>query len=141
MTRPIKFKIFVRPDARVNQSYFEQNRISRIFEVTKIDFCDELISFDCPSECTVSLNEVEIMQFTGLHDKERKEIYEGDILKYTFNFMDEEPDITIDVVNFEYGCFLMGDEGLCNFCISEDGKISDIEIIGNKFTHPELLEK
>jgi hypothetical protein len=83
----------------------------------------------------------EIMQFTGLHDKNGIEIYEGDILKYTFIFMEEEPDISLGVVEYQNGCFFMEDEGLCNFCISPNSWIDAIEIIGNIYENPELWEK
>ena len=63
-------------------------------------------------------------QFTGLHDKNGKEIYEGDLLGHKFY---SKP----VVVSFKDGCF-----------ISEDVDIlsSSIQIIGNIHDNPELLK-
>lgn len=73
--------------------------------------------------------EVELMQFTGLLDKNDKEIYEGDILKTCNN-----KNAVVDFIN---GCFvLLGDENrelLCTACSYE-------EIIGNIHENPELVE-
>ena len=72
-----------------------------------------------------------IMQYTGLKDKNSKEIYEGDILY--FDVIDEHP----SVVRFVQGMF----------CIEEDGSwfpisqfYSTCEVIGNIYEHPELLD-
>ena len=93
----------------------------------------------------VYLNEVELMQYTGLKDKNGKEIYEGDIV--AFEDSDggyEYQDLVMNTGIVEYGelrfyftnrvAVEMGD-----FYI-KDGRCDDIEVIGNIYDNPELLE-
>lgn len=76
-----------------------------------------------------------LMQFTGLHDKNGKEIYEGDIVKYMAIADGEQTDKVI----FDRGTFVVD--------YSEDYKqpINEInhcaEVIGNLYENPELLER
>lgn len=71
------------------------------------------------------------MQFTGLLDKNGKEIYESDIL-----FADRKTN-KIGKVIFDGGCFCIdfGDDS--NFIATKNG----FEIIGNIHENPELLKK
>lgn len=75
--------------------------------------------------------QVELMQFTGLKDKNGKEIYEGDIIRW-FNSYNEA---MVEVIEWE--------TSKAAFYIPGRGypKNSEIEIIGNIFENPELLEE
>ncbi len=82
---------------------------------------------------TLNKGDYELMQFTGLKDKNGKEIYEGDIIR-----LNNDNEI-IGEITFEKGCFVylekIGDsEALNHF------KEKQFEIIGNKFENPELLK-
>ena len=80
-----------------------------------------------------------LVQFTGLHDRNGKEIYEGDIVKW--NHACNSEDNGIDEVIFR--------DGLFGFKIEKGGYSLEaftrefdniyIEIIGSIYEHPELL--
>lgn len=67
-----------------------------------------------------------LMQFTGLKDKNRKEIYEGDIL--------QTPEGVFPVEWMQYYFAL---KGLADVGLLES---SPLEIIGNIYENPELLK-
>lgn len=70
-----------------------------------------------------------LMQFTGMFDKNGKEIYEGDIVKYE--------NMTGKIMFFN-GSFIMS-----NFEETEEWELGvineEVEIIGNIYDNPELL--
>ena len=73
-------------------------------------------------------------QYTGLTDKNGKEIYEGDIVTLNGEWEEIEHD-DCSIVTFENGCFRVGD-GYEN----EAGSyLSDWRIIGNIHENPELV--
>jgi len=74
-----------------------------------------------------------MMQYTGLKDKTGKEIYEGDIVKKEV-VSNPSPIFKTRYVTYSRGMFLLGDSPLgwpAYICL---------EIIGNRYENPELLE-
>jgi len=79
-----------------------------------------------------------IMQCTGLNDKNGKEIYEGDIIK--FQWPNEDYDLA--KIIFIRGGFManrLAEDGVDNIMLSIACRNS--EIIGNVYENPELLKE
>lgn len=76
----------------------------------------------------------DVMQYTGLKDKNGKEIYEGDIVFYERT----EANHVKGKIEFEHGRYLIiTDDGYSDL----GGTTDFIRIIGNVYENPELLEK
>ena len=99
--------------------------------------------FTIPEECGYN-----IMQYTGLKDKNGKEIYEGDIIEFSYDMFVGNFDTFVakGKVVFEEGAFYVEvfenerttkDEAYLLYSINLD----TIEVIGNIYDNPELLEK
>lgn len=81
-----------------------------------------------------------LMQYTGLKDKNGNEIYEGDIVSFNLKSDSEgQPNITgyIEYQTTFSSYRIMSLKG--SFAL--DYNIKDIEAIGNIYDNPELLEK
>lgn len=82
-------------------------------------------------------------QYTGITDKNGKEIYEGDILKFQMYIKDTEQNYKnifthIDEVIYRDVAFRLKDNS-CAMCVRDD--IDTLEVIGNIHDIPELLRR
>jgi uncharacterized phage protein (TIGR01671 family) len=84
-------------------------------------------------------DDIVMMQYTGLKDKNGKEIYEGDIVRYIRKEGKEVKFGNCFINANEYSCwgFYLSD-GDCDEIITDYPR--DYEVIGNIYENPELLK-
>jgi len=117
----------------------------RVWNLTTQDM-QELESIDFSNGKVVQVNtdgdrilwpdkECHLMQYTGLKDKNGVEIYKDDVVQY----LDGEYSFSAVVEWGDFGWYLRGIEPNDNFSF-EDTAPSVLEVIGNIYENPELLE-
>lgn len=85
---------------------------------------------------TCSIEDLPIMQYTGIKDKYEKEIYEGDIVSIQVHDRLNWNSITGKVVFLEGGWTV---EDVGNFAIALWSEVNEVEVIGNIYQNAELL--
>ena len=132
--REIKFRAWLKED-------------KKMVNVETMDFTDKSIQYLKRSEIInayilrrESFDDVELMQYTGVKDKNGKEIYEGDIVLIK---LDETSTWYKTVVGFKKGAFianLIGKEDYV-YIFHHGFTGDDFEIIGNVYENKNLLEE
>nr|DAN11980.1 MAG TPA: YopX protein [Caudoviricetes sp.] len=135
MNREINFRAYDKEDERM--TYFDDEDylyqypfILRLEQVFKKDSnYDDYEDFEYKD----ITNKVELMQYTGLHDKNGKEIYEGDILKsIQWNNI-----YLVKYIGTAFYLYRKGNNGFNKITTWNNAEKS--EIIGNIYDNLELL--
>ena len=106
------------------------------FDSKLVDICQQGDTERC-TEISVEFDEIELMQSTGLFDRNGKEVFVGDIVKCTRGCLHEV------YLEKEYGgTFIGGMPAIYLKGLSEGYAWTEYEeIIGNIYENPELLEE
>ena len=160
MSRPIKFRAWDKVE-------------KKMVHVSSVSFShrnDGTMWFATPKGEGEHVHEIvidgELMQFTGLHDKNGKEIFEGDILKVKWSIKSESPDSEWKAeehiagvewshpgwkIRWSYFSKPFEIDGNKELCWYDDyhrsnqpgafHKLTEFEVLGNIYESPELLNK
>lgn len=128
MNREIKFRAW---DNLQNKFLFPYpDGFDILGETTCFDLIGQQLKAFTPNKTTLErLNDVEITQFTGLKDKNGKEIYEGDIVVYG---NDEPQEVVFKNQQF---CISFEDYGEVTLRVFDDQ--NKWRVIGNIYENPE----
>lgn len=131
--RDIKFRAYIRDkNPRV------PSEINKIVEVKSLHLGSKkaIIGYS-GGNYSIKFDEIELMQYTGLKDKNGREIYEGDIVKI-------KPERAYVKWNDKYRYFQLvpiGDYYFDSDVIGQALEYVEAEVIGNIYDNSELLEK
>jgi len=138
--REIKFRIY---DKELKETHIERLQ----------DLCEDDYWYDGETEvwsvlkdCNDKQERFVALQYTGLKDKNGKEIYEGDIVQHFYEYSDVTDRYLVDYDEDELSYVFQKLSNKNNFIALEDLYDEDygdyaVEIIGNIYQNPELLER
>lgn len=125
MDRKIKFRAYLK-------------NYNEIYEVISIDFSNEevLVTNKDNDEMIVCFEDIVLLQYTGLKDKNGKEIYEGDILGGDYYVDGVAGKVVYDNEIGVWSIFYLG--GGCDFLCNV---VNNSIVVGNMYKNTELLKE
>lgn len=127
MEREIKFRAWDRQSNRMFKSVAILGILEKFVTMFSRDCFHNSHEWGCQDDFAYDF---ELMQFTGLKDKNGKEIYEGDIVKWWDEYGDGRFVWFKEIVKYDGGAFYP-------LCIMPS---DEFEVIGNVFENPELIK-
>jgi uncharacterized phage protein (TIGR01671 family) len=136
MNRPIKFRAWDREMKLMRTVDAIDWRLKRV-RVAETDQVGTWLYFD-------DRKEIDLVQFTGIHDKNGKEIYEGDIIVFRLSSGDQRWMIQYveNSMSFVFTKGLETEARTIRFQNSRESRLASVkhfEIIANLYENPELL--
>ena len=98
-----------------------------------------LLSYDGVAFDEVPASDFILMQSTGLKDKNSKEIYEGDIVRYECCFESYVEEVIYDDKHCNFGTIDKYEKAFSFDALISDFDVDCFEVVGNKYENPELL--
>ena len=139
--REIKFRVWSKKEKKMyyGDRQHEPNMIGFDGKIFATGSTGVMCNYGCSADYVNLCNpeDYELMEYTGIN-KDGKEIYEGDILciddpNYSKKFHGEV------IYDSKYGAFFVKGKDLCAI-LRWHVPIKYVEILGNKWENPELLE-
>lgn len=124
---------------------YDSGSLSRMYRPDEVMVGDSniwIIDEDSVAGDWIVNNDIHLMQSTGLKDKNCKEIFEGDIITNGMDVVDVRNHETLGFYTFVNGREVFFGHGTSIEEFEEDieGFTEIVEIIGNIYENPELLE-
>lgn len=144
MNREIKFKAWIQgriwnknvPNMfKRDDGYPKMVDVVCVYSENNFEYREELSYL----KVTKETYDFELLQFTGLKDKNNVEIYEGDVIRIKRKVLSIEGEYMIRTVEYDNGSWIAGSSTLAELMVFNP----DFEVIGTKFEgieNPELLE-
>ena len=111
-------------------------------DVREITFFNDEIQMISGVEGFYAYDEFELMQSAGLKDKNGKEIFEGDIIKYKAGWKTFTEEVAYDKIFAGFGVMDADADIIFSFGELADGiYLNSLEVVGNIYENKELLEE
>lgn len=113
----------------------------KMFPVMMIDFGQSYVMIEEINGlwCERDFDEIELMRFTGLKDKNGREIYEGDVVRYECCFESYVEEVIYDDKHCNFGTIDKDEKTFSFDALISDFDVDCFEVVGNKYENPELL--
>ncbi len=113
----------------------------KMFPVGIIDYSIQSVYIEEPNEmyCERDFDDVELMQSTGLRDKNGREIYEGDVVRYECCFESYVEEVIYDDKHCNFGTIDKDEKAFSFDALISDFDVDCFEVVGNKYENLELL--
>ena len=95
-----------------------------------------LLSYDGIAFDEVPASDFILMQSTGLKDKNGKEIYEGDIVRYECCFESYVEEVVYDEKHCNFGTIDRNEKTFSFDALISDFDVDCFEVVGNKYEDP-----
>lgn len=135
MSREIKFRLW----SKISKKFIETNNPNLEFVINNNGYLYSIENFYGEIYVLPQMD-IEVLQFTGLQDRNGKEIYEGDILKYNFPYDERLKHISLVKFVETEASFGLKDIYGDEIPLYRIAANNYFEIIGNIYENPELLE-